>query len=82
MASIAVDCRLHYPQGRVIDLQVPGRKIYQEWVVHQPIKTGGLGVMSLVEINPAAYLGALETAIPSFTGEDSICPQLVYGCCD
>ena len=41
----------------------------QELVVRQPIKTGGLGMRSLVEISTAAYLGAMETAIPSFTGK-------------
>ena len=61
-----------------IVLQVPGRegKTYQEWVVRQPIKSGGLGMRCLVEISPAAYFGALESAIPSFTWEDMICPQL------
>ena len=49
---------------------------YQEWVVRQPIKFGGMGLRSLVETSPAAYLGALETAIPSFTGDEGICPQL------
>ena len=35
-----------------------------------------MGLRSLVEISPVAYLGALEIAVPSFTGNDGICPQL------
>ena len=31
---------------------------------------------SLVETSQIAYLGALEMAIPSFTGEEQICTQL------
>ena len=67
-------------EGRDWDivLQVPGREglTYQEWLVRQPIKCGGMGMRSLVETSRVAFLGALEIAIPSFTGEDQICEKL------
>ena len=65
-------------RGWDIVLQVPGRdqRTYQELVVRQPIKTGGIGLRSLVETSPVAYLGALDTAIHSVCREDKISPLL------
>ena len=54
-------------------------KSYQSWMVRQPIKLGGLGLRSLVETCPAAFLGGVEMALPHMVGEEGdtgICPQL------
>ena len=55
-------------------LEVPGRegKTFQEWVVRQPIKMGGLGLRSLAETCSVAYLSSLEKTILSFAGENGI----------
>ena len=41
-----------------------------------PIKLGGLGLRSLVETSPAAFVGGVEMSLPHFTGEGGICPLL------
>ena len=41
-----------------------------------PIKSGGLGIRSQVDLSPAAWLGALEQALPDFSGEKGVCPPL------
>ena len=47
-------------------------------MIRQPIKMGGLGVRSNCDTSPAAFIGALEQALPSFTStERGICPELV-----
>ena len=51
----------------------------QHWLVAQPVKFGGLGLRSLVETCPAAFLGGLEMALPHMVGDEEevgICPQL------
>ena len=43
------------------------------------VKLGGLGLRSLVETCPAAFLGGLEMSLPHMVGDDEvagICPQL------
>ena len=59
---------------------VPGlhRRTFQDWVVRQPIKLGGLGLRSQADLSPAAFVGALEQTLPSFIGERGICPQLSH----
>ena len=59
-------------------VDVPGlhRRTFQDWVVRQPIKLGGLGMRSQADLSPAAFMGALEPTLPSFIGERGICPQL------
>ena len=54
---------------------VQGRT-FQDWVTRLPIKLGGLGLRSLVELSPAAYLGGLEQSLPHFVGEGGVCPQV------
>ena len=51
-------------------------KTFSEWVVRQPIRLGGMGLRSLVDLSPAAFVGAVEQAIPSFYGEKGVCPVL------
>ena len=41
-----------------------------------PVRLGGFGFRSLEDSAGIAYLGALEQAIPSYSGEDGICNQL------
>ena len=62
-------------------LQVPGvdwlnGRSFQELLIPQPIKLGGLGLRSLVETSPAAFIGGVEMTVPHFTGEEGICPLL------
>ena len=49
---------------------------FQSWLVRQPVRLGGLGLRSLADTCPAAFLGALETALPSFVGEHDGCTVL------
>lgn len=45
---------------------------FQHWLVREPIKMGGLGLRSLVETSPVAFVGGVEMAIPHLTGERGI----------
>ena len=45
-------------------------------LIPQPIKFGGLGVRSLIETSPAAFIGGVEMSLPHFTGVGGICPSL------
>ena len=49
---------------------------FQQLLVPQPIKLGGLGIRSLVETSPAAFIGGVEMSLPHFTGQDGVCPGL------
>ena len=49
---------------------------FQQFVIRQPIKMGGLGIRSNVETSPAAFIGGLEQALPHFVGENGVCQQL------
>ena len=49
---------------------------FQQILVPQPIKLGGLGIRSLVETSPAAFVGGVEMSLPHFTGQRAICPLL------
>ena len=51
---------------------------FQEWVVRQPIRFGGLGVRGQRETVPAAFIGALEQTLPAFTGDRGVCQQLTH----
>ena len=53
-------------------------KSYQELLVRQPQRLGGLGLRSKVDVCEVAYVGALEQTIPSFIGQKGICPQLSH----
>ena len=62
-------------------LRVPGvdwvnGRSFQQLLVPQPIKLGGLGLRSLVETSSAAFIGGVEMTLPHFTGQEGICPQL------
>ena len=61
-------------------VNVPGleSRSYQDWVVRQPIRLGGMGLRSQADLSSAAFLGALEQTLPSFVGERGVCPQLAH----
>ena len=45
-------------------------------MVRQPVHLGGLGLRSMVETSLAAFIGAVEMALPAFVGDNGICPLL------
>ena len=49
---------------------------FQKLLIPQPIKLGGLGVRSLVETSPAAFIGGVEMSLPHFIGHEGLCPGL------
>ena len=49
---------------------------FQQITCSLPIKSGGLGLRSQLEQSPAAWVGALEQALPFFSGEKGVCPPL------
>ena len=50
---------------------------YQSWLVRQPVRMGGLGLRSLVDTSPAAFIGALEMALPFFPRDCPVLSELV-----
>ena len=52
-----------------------GRSV-QQITSSLPIKSGGLGLRSQLDLSPAAWVGALEQALPYFSGEKGVCPPL------
>ena len=61
-----------------INIPVEGQsgKSFQSWIVRQPIRMGGLGIRSQVEVSPAAFIGGVEMSLPHFTNGDTVCQQL------
>ena len=59
---------------------VPGlqSRSYQDWVVREPVRLGGMRLRSQADLSSAAFLGALEQTLPSFVGERGVCPQLAH----
>ena len=49
---------------------------FQKLLIHQPIKLGGLGLRSLAETSPAAFVGGVEMSLPHFSGVGGVCPLL------
>ena len=45
----------------------------QDWVVRQ---LGGFGFQSFLDTVSPAFIGAREQAVPTFCGENGVCPQL------
>ena len=41
-----------------------------------PIRQGGLGITSQVELAPLAFISSVEQALPFFGGEKGVCPSL------
>ena len=61
-----------------INIPVDGQsgKSFQNWIMKQPIRMGGLGIRSQAEVCSFAFIGGVEQALPHFTHGDRICPQL------
>ena len=49
---------------------------FQSVLTGLPVKSGGLGLRSQVQLSPAAWIGGLEQALPYFGGEKGVCPAL------
>ena len=67
--GLGVECMLDLPYGML------GRS-FQELLVRQPVKLGGLGLRSMVETSYVAFVGGVEMALPFLTGDQGICPML------
>ena len=65
------DCPIQVP------IQGLETRSFQQWAIRQPVKMGGLGIRSQLELSPAAFIGGLEQALPHFTGAGGVCQQLV-----
>ena len=86
MGLVGACTRLHIPKGEEglgveCVLSVPGinslqGRSFQRWLVHQPVKLGGLGLRSQVETSVAAFIGGVDMSLPHFTRKEGICPQL------
>ena len=70
--GLGVECVLQ-PPGLPASLQ--GRS-YQQWLAGQPVRLRGLGLRSLLETSPAAFVGGVEMAVPRLVGEGGFCPPL------
>ena len=64
------DCPLNVP------IEGLETRTFQQWTIRQPVKMGGLGLRSQVELSPAAFIGGIEQALPHFVGSNGICQQL------
>ena len=76
---------LHIPRGEeglgvecVLGVPVRGLKgqSYQQWLARLPICERGMGMRSMVETCPAAFIGSVEMFLPFLAGEDGLCPLL------
>ena len=56
------------------------QRTFQEWAVRQPRPLGGMGVRSQVEVRAAAFVGAMEHALPSFAQEQGGELATLVGC--
>ena len=70
------DCVLDVPVDELNGLT------FQQVVVRLPVRLGGLGIKSLVQLSPAAFAGPVEQCVPQFSpAAGAVCPQLssTYG---
>ena len=68
--GLGVECVLGVPVGGL------GGYSYQQWLARLPIRERGMGLRSLADTAPAAFIGSVEMALPFLTGEDGLCPLL------
>ena len=66
--GLGMECVLAVPV-RVLEGQS-----YQHRLAHLPIRERGMGLRSLVDTFPAAFLGSVEISLRFFTGEEVLCP--------
>ena len=77
----------HIPRGEeglgweeCLDIPVRGLggQSFQYWVANMPVRMGGMGLISQVDLSPIAFIGGLEQALPYFGGESGVCPPLQH----
>ena len=56
-------------------VRLGGRNL-QSWLLSLPICQGGMGLTSQQDLNPAAFIGTLQQALPFFGGVRGVCPPL------
>ena len=49
---------------------------YQQMRVRLPVRSGGLGLVCLEDLSPAAFIGSVEQSLPHFLGVTGVCTQL------
>ena len=61
-----------------LDIPVRGLegRSFQHWLASLPVRQGGLGITSQVEMAPLTFIGSVEQALPFFGGEKGVCPAL------
>ena len=82
LSLLELVCGFSIPQGQsqhgiTLPTPIPGREqlSFAAWVVRQPVKCGGFGLRSYVELCRPAFIGAVELAVPRLY--DGFCPLLV-----
>ena len=74
--GLGVECAFNIP-----DVPELHGYSYQRCLIAQPVKLGGLGLRSLVETSPVAFIGGIEMSIPYLVGvegEEAICHHLKH----
>ena len=49
---------------------------FQSWLVRLPVRENGMGLRSLVDTIPAAFIGSVEMSLPFFGGDEGVCRVL------
>ena len=67
------------PVESVLDVPIRalGGQSFQSWLVRLPVKEKGMGLRSLVDIIPAAFIGSVEMSLPFFCREEGVCQLLL-----
>ena len=45
-------------------------------MVRMPVRLGGMGLRSMIDVSLLAFIGSVEQALPHFIGEGGFCQQL------
>ena len=63
----------------VLDVPIRGLggQSFQSWLVRLPVREKGMGLISLVDIIPAAFIGSVEMSLPFFCREGGVCQLLL-----
>ena len=82
LAAQRVNTLLHEVLEAVAGQHITGLsdRSFQSWLTSLPVRKGGRGMVSRVELIPAAFLGSLEWVLPFFVwsgGEGGVWPYLV-----
>ena len=65
-----VECALDVPVQGLVD------QSFQSWLVRLPVREKGMGLRSLVDTIPAAFIGSVEMSLPFFGGREGLCRLL------